>query len=84
TDTPGFEDGKQDEYKDDSPAAVDDGVTFPPSGGEPQRKVYVDGVSVRVVAERVEYLDANGKLVTESLRDFTKSALLKHFASLDD
>ncbi|EGE58173.1 UNVERIFIED_ORG: type I restriction enzyme R subunit [Rhizobium esperanzae] len=84
TDTPGFEDGKQDDYKDDSPAAVGDGVTFPSSGGESQRKVYVDGVSVRVVAERVEYLDANGKLVTESLRDFTKSALLKHFASLDD
>lgn len=37
-----------------------------------------------MVAERVEYLDADGKLVTESLRDFTKSALLKHFASLDD
>jgi type I restriction enzyme R subunit len=32
----------------------------------------------------VEYLDANGKLVTESLRDFTKTALKKRFASLDD
>ena len=26
----------------------------------------------------------NGKLVTESLRDFTKTALKKRFASLDD
>ncbi|ARO22869.1 restriction endonuclease [Rhizobium sp. S9] len=84
TDTPGFEDEKQDEYKDDFPATVGEGVALPSSGGESQRKVYVDGVSVRVLAERVEYLDANGKLVTESLRDFTKSALLKHFASLDD
>ena len=37
-----------------------------------------------IVAERVEYLDENGKLVTESLRDFTKKALKKRFASLDD
>jgi type I restriction enzyme, R subunit len=32
----------------------------------------------------VEYLDEHGKLVTESLRDFTKKALRKHFTSLDD
>ena len=37
-----------------------------------------------IIAERVEYLDENGKLVTESLRDFTKKALKKRFASLDD
>ena len=37
-----------------------------------------------IVAERVEYLDENGKLVTESLRDFTKNALRKRFASLDE
>lgn len=49
-----------------------------------RRKVYVDGVAVRVVAERVEYLDENGKLITESLRDFSKKALRKQYASLDD
>jgi type I restriction enzyme R subunit len=49
-----------------------------------RRKIYVDGVKARVIAERVEYLDENGRLITESLRDFTKSALQKHFASLDD
>ena len=48
------------------------------------RKIYVDGVGATIVAERVEYLDENGKLVTESLRDFTKKALKKRFASLDD
>jgi type I restriction enzyme R subunit len=55
----------------------------PPSGGR-IKKVYVDGVDARIIAERVEYLDENGKLVTESLRDFTKAALQKRFASLDD
>ena len=44
----------------------------------------MDGVGATIVAERVEYLNENGKLVTESLRDFTKRALRKHFASLDE
>jgi type I restriction enzyme, R subunit len=51
---------------------------------EPRKKVYVDGVCVTVLAERVEYLDENGKLVTESLRDYTRKGLQRHFASLDD
>ncbi|WP_371055137.1 EcoAI/FtnUII family type I restriction enzme subunit R [Rhodosalinus sp. K401] len=59
------------------------GLPLPPTGG-PQKKVYVDGVGATIVAERVEYLDENGNLVTESLRDFTKRALRKRFASLDD
>ena len=41
-------------------------------------------MGARIVAERVEYLDENGKLVTESLRDFTRTALKKRIASLDD
>jgi type I restriction enzyme R subunit len=47
------------------------------------RKIYVDGVEATIIAERVEYLDEDGKLVTESLRDFTKKGLRKRFASLD-
>lgn len=31
----------------------------------------------------MEYLDEDGKLVTETLRDFTKKALRRRFASLD-
>jgi type I restriction enzyme R subunit len=53
-------------------------------GEERIRKIYVDGVGAKIVAERVEYLDESGKLVTESLRDFTKNALKRRFASLDD
>ncbi|MBU2166546.1 MAG: DEAD/DEAH box helicase family protein [Alphaproteobacteria bacterium] len=51
--------------------------------GEKQKKVFVDGVAVAVISERIEYLDANGKLVTESLRDFTRNTLRKQYASLD-
>ena len=55
-----------------------------PSSGQPIRKIYVDGVSVAIVAERVEYLDEHGKLITESLRDYTKKRVRRQFASLDD
>ena len=53
------------------------------TGGSLVRKVYVDGVGALIVAERVEYLDENGKLVTESLRDYTRKALQRQFSSLD-
>ena len=36
-----------------------------------------------IIAERVKYLDANGKLITERLRDYSKRAVKKRFASLD-
>ena len=56
----------------------------PGGGNGPLRKIYVDGVGATIVNERVEYLDADGKLITESLRDFTRKALTRRFASLDD
>ena len=55
-----------------------------PTRSGPQKKIYVDGVHATIIAERVEYLDAQGRLVIESLRDFTRKALRKRFASLDD
>jgi type I restriction enzyme, R subunit len=48
------------------------------------KKIFVNGVAVSIVAERVEFLDSRGKLVTESLRDFTKKELRRRYASLDD
>ncbi len=35
-------------------------------GEDPPRKIYVDGVGATIVAERVEYLDEQGRLVTET------------------
>ncbi|MDO8141728.1 MAG: DEAD/DEAH box helicase family protein [Candidatus Brocadiales bacterium] len=51
---------------------------------EPRQKVYVAGVDVSVLNERVQHLDANGKLITESLKDYTKKGILQEFQSLDD
>lgn len=47
-------------------------------------KVRVSGVPVRIIAERVEYLGADGKLVTESYCDFTRKQIQTEFASLND
>jgi type I restriction enzyme R subunit len=38
---------------------------------------------VQVFTERVEYLDDNCKLLTESLRDYSRKAIRAHYASLD-
>jgi type I restriction enzyme R subunit len=47
------------------------------------RKYHIQGRPVSVVAERIEYLDDGGKLITESLRDYSKRTLTRQFASLD-
>merc|ERR1711965_223544 len=45
-------------------------------GNGPQRIKYViDNVTVSVVAERVQYYGPDGKLITESLRDYTRSCV---------
>ncbi len=51
--------------------------------GEAVRRYVVSNVQVKVVAERVQYFDADGKLITESLRDYTRRTLLQEFSSLD-
>jgi type I restriction enzyme R subunit len=53
----------------------------PPGPGA--TRYYVDDVAVRVVTERVRYLDADGRLITESLRDYSRQTLRKTYASLD-
>lgn len=49
----------------------------------PRPKFYVRDVEVTVVAERVQYYDKDGKLITESLKDYTRKSLLKEYSSLD-
>jgi len=42
------------------------------------------GVEVKVINERVQYMDERGKLITESLKDYTKRNILQSYASLND
>lgn len=62
------------------------GVAEPRPGEEGSRirRYVVANVEVKVASERVQYFDAAGRLITESLKDYTRKALAKEFSSLDD
>ncbi len=54
----------------------------PPGGG--RIKYVIDDVPVYVVNELVQYVGSDGKLITESLKDFTRIQINKRFTSLDN
>lgn len=49
-----------------------------------REKVYVNGVNVAMLNERVQYIGNEGKLITGSLKDYTKNMVRKKYRSLDD
>lgn len=51
---------------------------------EKRKKYYVDDVEVMVVNDRAMYYGADGKLITESLVDYTKKNIRKEFSTLDE
>lgn len=51
---------------------------------EKPRKYYVGDLKVEVISERVQYIDKDGKLITESLIDYTKKNILNQYAELND
>lgn len=56
-------------------------------GGEivegPKGKIRVNGVPVEIVNERIQYLGADGKIITESLKDYTKNNVTKQYQTLE-
>jgi type I restriction enzyme R subunit len=48
------------------------------------RKYMVRGVPVTVIHERVQLIDANGKLITESLKDYSRASAIREYQSLDN
>ena len=63
---------------DDSDTPID-----PPPHPPLRRRYYVNDVPVIVINERVQYYGPDGKLTTESLRDYTRKSILSEFSSLD-
>jgi type I restriction enzyme, R subunit len=59
------------------------GAILSGEGSTPAARYYVDNVMVSVAVERVQYLDESGKLITESLKDYSRRAIRKSYASLD-
>ncbi|NOU40363.1 MAG: DEAD/DEAH box helicase family protein [Methylotenera sp.] len=51
---------------------------------EPRPKYYVNGVNVAVLNERIQYMDGNGKLITGSLKDYTRQKVREQYQSLDE
>ena len=88
------------EHPEDSPVPPDDeegdtpGIIYPEPGDDDNEghieegsgvyRYVVANVEVKVVAERVQYFDADGKLITESLKDYTRRTLAREFSSMDN
>jgi len=58
-------------------------ASFPEPQPGKRVKYVVDDVEVTVIAERVQYYGKDGKLITESLKDYTRKAVRKAYTSLD-
>lgn len=68
-DPPGDPDDDDDDDDDDTPGTT---------------KIVVSGVPARIIAERIEYVGNDGKLITESYREFARKAIVSEFRSLDE
>lgn len=68
------------QYNEDKPKIIEGGEI---AEGK-REKIYIDGVPVEMAYKQTQYLGANGKLITESLKDYTKRKILQRYASLDD
>jgi len=75
------EDGEEIIFDPPAPPEIIDGGEIET---EPREKYYVNGVNVAVLNERVQYMDGDGKLITGSLRDYTKQKVREQYQSLDD
>ncbi len=68
----------------DPPSDDDDDTIY---GGEEcaeTKKIYVSGVTAKILAERIEYIGPDGRLITESYKDFTRKQIKTEFTSLDN
>jgi type I restriction enzyme R subunit len=70
--------------EDDGGYGTDNTPPFDDDGEDKPRKYYVGDITVRVLSERVQYVDKDGKLITESLTDYTKKNILEQYSRLDE
>lgn len=69
----------------DEPINTNEPVEFvPPVSDKFPTKYHVHGVSVNIINERVQYYDKNGKLITESITDYSRRNILNEYANLDE
>ena len=87
-----------DESDDEYPDTDDEGSTVaephpptvrkpepkPTPPGPPREKVYINGVDVSVLQSVELHFDVNGKLITKSLKDYTREIVTGQYASLNE
>jgi len=69
----------------ETPTVIDAGMVEeekPPYGK--RKKVFVNGVDVSVLNECMQFIGSDGKLVTGSLKEYTKQQVHKQYKTLDD
>lgn len=71
---------ESDLYTNNEPSIIEGGEI----GESHREKIYVNEVSVTVAYKHTQYLNLNGKLITESLKDYTRRQIRQRYASLDD
>lgn len=78
-DDPNCTDDEEPDYAEGDPPdiGIDDTRQTP-------KKFFVNNIKVTVAHERVQYYGKDGKLITESLKDYTRENIKNQFASLDD
>ncbi|MBB3695956.1 DEAD/DEAH box helicase family protein [Flammeovirga yaeyamensis] len=86
---------EEDDISEEDPILGEDGEPIDGEDGVPPhdfgdmdeedepRKYYVNDVKVTVAHERVQYYGPDGKLITESLKDYTKNSVQREFSSIE-
>jgi len=77
-------DEEGDEITFESPAEPPEIISGGDIVSEPLPKYYVNGVNVAILNERIQYMDGNGKLITGSLKDYTRQKVREQYQTLDD
>lgn len=65
------------------PPEPDDDIVEEGPGEYGSKKIHVSGVEVNILAKTVEYRGEDGRMVTESYRDYSRKHIRQEYASLD-
>jgi type I restriction enzyme R subunit len=57
---------------------------FPDPSGPGRVKYHVANVSAKIILERTQFIGGDGRLTTESVKDFTRKTVCKKYALVDD
>lgn len=59
-------------------------ISINPLISEATEKYYINDVEVKLTGEKVQYYGKDGKLITESIKDYTKKTIKQDFVTLND